>query len=91
MNSRRSVDSDTPVGHFQLGARRKDAKLELAQLGLRRLNSTTAEMISGRGPLGPGFPRFFVEERSLYFCFFTKWRNRKSVVGRRVTVAFLSR
>ena len=39
------------------------------QLGLRRLNSTTAVMISGLGPLGPGFPRSFGEKSNLYFPF----------------------
>ena len=60
------------------------------QLGLRRLNSTTAAMISRLGPLGPGFPRFFGENSNFYFCFCRKSRNRKSVAGRRATAACLS-
>ena len=60
------------------------------QLGLRRLNSTTAAMISRLGPLGPGFPRVCGENSNLYFCFFRKSRNRKSVAGRRARAACLS-
>ena len=60
------------------------------QVGLRRLNSTTAAMISRLGPLGPDFPRFFGENSNLYFCFCRKSRDRKSVAGRRATAACLS-
>jgi hypothetical protein len=49
------------------------------QRGLRCLNSTTAAMISRLGPLGPGFDRFPLENRNLYF-----WRTRNSLSRRNV-------